>query len=369
MVSDDFERDIWCLLGIPLDATDMSGAVRAVTTAAAERRPCFLSTPNVNFLIGCQSDAEFRQSVINSELSVADGMPLIWIAKLLGIPLAERVSGSGLIEVLRDRPIDRDPPLSVYFFGGEEGVAQKACSKLKEAQSGLCCAGYFNPGFGSVEDMSSEEIIGAINDSRADFVIVSLGAKKGQAWIQRNRGRLNAPVISHLGAVVNFVAGTVNRSPRWMQRLGIEWLWRIKEEPALWRRYWSDGIALGRLILTRVLPYAVWCRLSRPSAAAMRDRPSVALTGQGEVCRIVLSGALIRDNLQEMRRVFRLAAAQVQDVTLDFEAVHYVDTAFLGLLLMLQKHVTNRGKKLYVTSPSNKVIKIFRWNALGYLLN
>jgi len=87
-------------------------------------------------------------------------------------------------------------------------------------------------------------VLQAINASQADFLVVALGAKKGQAWILHNLEHLQVPVVSHLGAVVNFVAGTVQRAPAAWQRAGLEWLWRIKEEPALFGRYWNDGLAL-----------------------------------------------------------------------------------------------------------------------------
>ena len=97
----DFNRNTWCLLGLPFDAIDMQETVKIVRQSVLERSPCFISTPNLNFLIASQSDQGFRDSVINSDLSVADGMPLIWASRLLNVPLPERVAGSGLIEHLR----------------------------------------------------------------------------------------------------------------------------------------------------------------------------------------------------------------------------------------------------------------------------
>ena len=122
----------------------------------------------------------------------------------------------------------------------------------------MVCVGFESPGYGDVESMSSPETIQRINAARADFVVVSLGAQKGQAWIVRNRERLSAPVVSHLGAVVNFVAGEVLRAPRWMQRGGMEWAWRILQEPALARRYAKDGFVLFGLVVREV-----WLRVRR----------------------------------------------------------------------------------------------------------
>src|SRR5207237_53771 len=113
----DFERDVHCLLGLPIDAIDLAGAERRIRAAAATRLPCFMSTPNVNFVVQSRSDDAFRNAVLHSDLSVADGMPLVWLARLMGIPLRERVAGSSVFEALSGG----GRPLAVYFFGGSEG--------------------------------------------------------------------------------------------------------------------------------------------------------------------------------------------------------------------------------------------------------
>ena len=186
--SPDFSREVHCLLGLPFDATDLSGAVHRVREAVANRQPFFVSTPNLNFLIACQTDSDFRNSVINSHLSLADGMPIVWLAKLLGVPVRKRVAGSSLFENLR-RDVTTGPyqTIKVFFFGAPYGVAQAACERINSEGGALRCVGYESPGFGSVHEMSSTATIQRINDSHADFVVVSLGARKGQAWIEPKR--------------------------------------------------------------------------------------------------------------------------------------------------------------------------------------
>lgn len=268
------ERDLVHLLGLPFDRVTMDDAVRQVLEAVRTRRRLFLSTPNLNFLVAAQRDPAFRASVLDSDLSLADGMPLVWMSRLLGTPLPERVAGSSLFERLRDepRPAGVDP-IRVYFFGGPPGAAEAAARRLNGQGGGMVCVGFESPGFGTVEDMSGEEVIARINAAGADFLVVALGAEKGQAWIQRNRSRLQAPVLSHLGAVVNFAAGTVSRAPVWMQRAGLEWVWRVKEEPRLWRRYAGDARALASLLLRRVLPDALALRARRLFGA--HDAPAL----------------------------------------------------------------------------------------------
>lgn len=247
----DFSRNVHCVLGLPFDTLTLEQAVARIRAAVERRTPCFLSTPNLNFLIAGQTQVAFRNSVVRSDLSLADGMPIVWLAKLMGIPITERVAGSDVFEALRH---GKGPVLKVFFFGGPPGVAERAARQINGESKSMVCVGFETPGYGSIEDMSNPSTIASINASGADFLVVALGAAKGQAWIERNLLALQVPVVSHLGAVVNFVAGGVKRAPVWMQRSGLEWAWRIREEPSLWRRYGSDGIGLIRLLISGIVP-------------------------------------------------------------------------------------------------------------------
>jgi len=244
-------RRVHFILGLPFDELSLKQAVESIQHAVRTRSRCFFSTPNLNFLVTAQNNDVFRKSVLESDLSLADGMPIVWLARLLGVPIRERVAGSDVFEALRHA---KGKQIKVFFFGGPPGVAQQAAEKINSENGGLVCVGFESPGYGSIQEMSDTTTIAKINASGADFLVVSLGAAKGQAWIMHNLAVLNMPVISHLGAVVNFVAGHVSRAPLWMRKTGIEWLWRIKEEPALWRRYFFDGIALIKLLTFKVFP-------------------------------------------------------------------------------------------------------------------
>jgi N-acetylglucosaminyldiphosphoundecaprenol N-acetyl-beta-D-mannosaminyltransferase len=353
----DFHRDIHCILGLPFDALTVSGVVQRLLEAAAQRTRCFLSTPNLNFLVGCQRDPRFRDSVIHSDLSIADGMPMVWIARLLDIPIRERVAGSTLFERLRKGGARQ---LAVYFFGGGSGAAAAACRRLRAEAGGLTCVGYDAPGYGAIEEMSGDATIRRINESGADFLVVALGAKKGQAWIERNLDRIEVPIISHLGAVLNFTAGIVERAPRWMQVTGLEWLWRIKEEPALWRRYVWDGSALLALIATRVLPYAWYLRCHRPNAGALASA-SADLGDDGSQCAITLRGAWTRENIGPLRDCLSAAASRGRDVRLELAEVTYVDSAFVALVMLLHAHQTQSRRRLTVVSASAPVRRVIRY--------
>ncbi len=350
----DFYRPVHCLLGLPFDAVSLSQAARRLERARARETRCFLSTPNLNFLVAAQRDGEFRDSVCRSDLSVADGMPLVWLARLLGLPVRERVSGSGLFDFLRQQSPER---WKVFFFGGPEGVGQQACEALADGAAAMRAAGHLYPGFGDVQQMSRADWIKRINGSGADFLVVSLGSAKGQAWISRNLDQLHAPVVSHLGAVVNFVAGTVARAPRWMQRTGLEWLWRIKEEPRLWQRYARDGFALLRLVATRVLPLALLQRLQAPAQAEFAKARVTRPHGSG-VAHARLHGAWREANLAPVRAVFGQLLGVGGDVTLDLSHTTGVDSAFAGLLLLLDTALRDRGDRLNLVNVKPAVHRL-----------
>lgn len=360
----DFSREVYCLLGLPFDALGMNAAVQRVQQAARERTPCFLSTPNLNFVVAAQSDADFRNSVLRSDLSIVDGMPLVWVARLLGLPLRERVAGASLFERLRQ---GAGAPIKLFFFGGAEGVARTACERLNAEPGALRCVGFDAPGFESVQAMSGEERIARINAAGADFLVVALGARKGQAWIEHNRSRLHAPVISHLGAVMNFVAGNVKRAPPWLQRGGLEWVWRIKEEPALWRRYGGDGLAFATLLVRRVLPLVVRSWLRRPSPQQLAAA-KVSVQERAQSVRLCLEGAWTAANVTPLREAFARAAGSPRRLHVDLAGVSHLDSAAIALIGLLWASRTDHGGEWVISGVRPGVRRQIELSCSHYLL-
>ncbi|GAA0431420.1 hypothetical protein GCM10009094_39950 [Massilia aurea] len=357
----DFTRPVYCVLGLPFDALDMQQTVDLLLARAGSGERCFFSTPNLNFLITSQQDPVFRDSVLRSSLSLADGMPVVWLAKLLGLPFTDRVAGATVFERLRDQ---RAMPLGVFFFGGPDGVAQQAADVLNAGEGRMRCVGAYSPGFGTIEDMSTPAIIERINASHADLLVVSLGAKRGQAWIEHNLAALDTPLVSHLGAVVNFVAGTVSRAPSLVGRLGLEWLWRIKEEPALWRRYWSDGMALVRLLTTRALPAALDARRLRAATVA----PVLQESDDGQLYTLTLGGAWRDAALGILRTTLARATAQPRRMHIVLREDCSLDSAALGLLLLLYGHQSRTGMALNVDAGSASLRRTMRLQNVDFLL-
>ena len=361
----DFARDIWCVLGLPIDSCDLSQAEAAVRDAVQQGRQLVLSTPNVNWVVAARVDPQFRRMAIDSDLCTADGMPLVWAARLSGQPFTERVGGSNLTENLLNRATGR--ALSIFLFGGEGGVSQKACERINAHGGGLEAVGCLNPGHGSVAAMSHADNIATINAANPDILLVALGARKGQAWIERNRNQLNARVISHLGATINFLAGSVRRAPLWMQRWGLEWIWRIVEEPKLFGRYARDGVVLVGLFITRLLPY--WALLkSRGRTSEVDTALTIEIRKTASSLRLTLSGTATRRTAEPVLPKLKQAVLAEADVILDLTGVDFIDSAFIALLMIVSKHVDMTGRELRIEGVSPYVTRLFRYNCAEFLL-
>ncbi len=237
------------LLGVGLDPVDVETTLERVHAAIGTRSRLFLATANLNFVALAARDETFARQLRAVDLCVADGLPLVWLSRLLGPRLPERVAGADLVERMRR---DTTRPVRVYLFGGPDGVAERAAGVLDREAGGLRCVGWQSPGMGTAEELSEPFRIELINAARPDFLFVSLGARKGQEWLTRNQEALEVPVICHLGAVLSFISGDVRRAPGWLQRCGLEWAWRIREEPALVRRYGADAATVARLVANDV---------------------------------------------------------------------------------------------------------------------
>jgi len=357
---------VYCVLGIPIDVVDMPAVLSLIDQAAAQSWPFALSTPNLNFLVNCQSDADFRETLIQSDLCPADGMPILWIARLIGVPIKNRIAGSDIFDALKHQRKSENP-LKVFLFGGTDGAAAAAARALNGRPTGIRCVGSLNPGFGSIEEMSRHDIVDDVNASGADFLVAALGAKKGQLWLHRNFHRFVVPVRAHLGASINFQAGIVRRAPRFIRTIGLEWLWRIKEEPYLWRRYWNDGKALVRLLLTRALLLAIWHRwvqlTSRHRHLIVTEQAS-----SGSVT-LILSGSATAQHVDRLIPLFRAAIATHKRIIVDLSDTHAIDARFLGLLLMLRKATTSRGEGPIIFGLTGRSEMMFRLHGASFLLS
>jgi N-acetylglucosaminyldiphosphoundecaprenol N-acetyl-beta-D-mannosaminyltransferase len=238
--------------GTGIDRITEDEVVAVVREAIAAGRGGRIITPNVDVLRQAQVDERVRRYLDDADLIVADGMPLVWASKLSGTPLPERVAGSSLIWSLSEG-LGRDGR-SIFVIGGvpTDGEvtdgATRAADRLARRCPGLRIAGTLCPAFGFEQDETAyDELCAKVAGARPDLVFVALGFPKQEAVVTRLRERLPRAWFIGCGAAVNFVAGDVDRAPRWMQRTGLEWAHRLGTEP---RR-------LAGRYLKRDAPYAL----------------------------------------------------------------------------------------------------------------
>jgi N-acetylglucosaminyldiphosphoundecaprenol N-acetyl-beta-D-mannosaminyltransferase len=248
-------------LGIPVDDLTLEAAVERIVRLARTRdgKPRLVSTLNVDFLVNSLGTGfsrakhpELLEVLRNSDMVTADGFPILWLSRIVGKPLQQRVCGSDLVPALAQRASEQN--LSIFLLGGAEGVARQAADILQAANPGLTIAGTAAPfvqiaGPGLAKCIADEEaLVEQINRSGADILLLGLGNPKQELWFNRNRGRLRVPVSIGVGGTFTFITGGIRRAPQWVQRANLEWVYRIAQDPArLWRRYAKGLFKLAAL--------------------------------------------------------------------------------------------------------------------------
>lgn len=240
-------------LGVSVDVLTMAEAVAEVVSylGVSETAPAapgrFVVTPNLDHAVQLQENPLLRDAYAAAALVLADGMPLVWASRLTKRPLPQRVTGSDLTpNVLGAAPRGT----RVFLLGGSEEASAAAARTVEQRYPELDVVGRLSPPRGFEHDLEwTKKIVGAIRDCRAELVILGLGAPKQELWAHRHAAELPGTVLLCVGATIDFLAGTVTRAPKWMQKTGLEWVFRMLSDPGrLFRRYAKDAWYLPRLL-------------------------------------------------------------------------------------------------------------------------
>lgn len=236
-------------LNINVDNVTMLEAIKKIEYVVRKNANSYIVTPNLDHIIIVEKDEYFKEIYKNANLILTDGQPLIWISKLLGNPIVEKVSGSDLFPEICKMASNNN--FSIFILGAAEGVATKAAENLKLKYDKLNIVGTYSPTYG-FENKKEEidNIIHCINVSKPDILAVSLGSPKGEKFIYKYRNQLSVPLSMSIGATIDFEAGNIKRAPRWISKCGFEWLYRTLKEPKrLAKRYWNDAWEIIPIIL------------------------------------------------------------------------------------------------------------------------
>jgi N-acetylglucosaminyldiphosphoundecaprenol N-acetyl-beta-D-mannosaminyltransferase len=224
------------VLGIPLALTDYGRTLDWIDASVASRSPGYICVAAVHTVMASQEDPELRAAVLASDLTVPDGQPLVWAMNLLGHSLPSRVYGPDLMFHACLRAAEKG--LRFYLYGGRAESLERLRTELPQRYPGLEIAGVSEAPFRELSEEEAAETAAAINASGADVVWVGLGVPLQEKWMARMRDRLEAPVLVGVGAAFDFHAGVKKQAPNGLQRLGLEWAFRLSQEPRrLWRRY------------------------------------------------------------------------------------------------------------------------------------
>jgi N-acetylglucosaminyldiphosphoundecaprenol N-acetyl-beta-D-mannosaminyltransferase len=229
-------RDRFGVLGVWIDAVDQLRAQEAIEGWITDRQRRYVCVSNVHSVMEARRDESLRAVFNAAGLAVPDGMPLVWVGRLRGRHAVRRVYGPDLTLQLCERAARRG--FTCFFYGGGPGVAGRLAEALSRRFPGLRVVGAEAPPFRPLTTEEDEEAVRRINAASPDVVFVGLGCPKQERWMAEHRERLHAPVLLGVGAAFDFHTGLVPQAPRWMMGAGLEWLFRLSQEPRrLWRRY------------------------------------------------------------------------------------------------------------------------------------
>lgn len=246
------------LLGVPVDNLTLQESLEQIEQFIATRRPHQHVVVNVDKLIKARSDANLLRILEACDLINADGQPVVWAAKLLGLPLKERVTGIQLMaELLRLSAAKGYRP---YFLGAKAEVLEAALRNVRTMHPALQLAGWRN-GYWTAEQ--EEDVVAAIRNSAPDVLFVGISSPRKEQFLHRHLQRLGVPFVMGVGGSFDVLAGRVRRAPAWMQRCGLEWAWRLGQEPRrMWRRYLVDDAVFPWLVLRE------WMRKAKTGGSA-----------------------------------------------------------------------------------------------------
>jgi N-acetylglucosaminyldiphosphoundecaprenol N-acetyl-beta-D-mannosaminyltransferase len=239
------------ILGSPITALPFETQVSVITNWATKRENHYVCVANVHMLVEAHWHADFAKVLEQADLVTPDGMPLVWLLRLMGMKHQNRVAGLDLFLALCAKAEQNGT--SIYFVGSQATILERIRARLMREFPKLQIAGMAPLPFRSLTEQEREELLNNIEASKAGLVFVSLGCPKQEKWMHQNCDRVSAVMLG-LGGVFPIYAGLQRRAPRWVRDWGLEWLYRLMQEPGrLWKRYLVTNLVFLGLILRQLL--------------------------------------------------------------------------------------------------------------------
>lgn len=236
------------LLNTYVNNVNMDEAIQAIEDMIASEKKSYIVAINVDVVMKIENDSYLKEITDKADMVLVDGKPLEWIAKWHKRPIKAKISGSDLVPILCERAAEKG--YSIFIIGGKEGIAEKAKQNLERDLPGIRIVGTYAPPFGFEKDERElKKINEMISSAHPDTLIACFGCPKQEKWIYENYQKYDAKVSVCAGATVDFLAGKVNRAPKWMSDHGLEWFYRFLQEPKrMFKRYFIDDVKILKLI-------------------------------------------------------------------------------------------------------------------------
>lgn len=339
------------ILGVPFDNVTTAGALALIDEMVVSRQPHYLVTANVDFVVQAQGDLELRRILFDAHLVVADGMPLVWASRWLGNPLPERVTGSGMTPLLLAEAAAKG--WRVFFLGGTKESVAQAAANTRATHPNLQIVGAYSPPFKPLIDMDHDDILCRLRAARPDLLLVAFGCPKQEKWLNMHYRAAGVPVSIGVGATIDFLAGTMKRAPLWMQKTGLEWIFRLLQEPRrLFRRYVTDLWVFGWAILRQL----------REMRRGRGDRPVASIeipdAQEAGTLSVKLPPRLDAETVELNYLTWRQLPAQSVDVLLDVSALEFIDSTGMGALIRTQKAMREGGRQLVLVAPNQVLARV-----------
>lgn len=346
-------RKLVTILGVPIDNLNMEETLdqleEFVYIGRATGKSHQVVTVNADFVVNAIKDPELRYLLQHASLATADGMPLVWGARLLHVPLEGRVAGADLVPALAERAAQKG--FSIFLLGAMPEVAARAARILEERNPGLRIVGVLSPPYSSILEMDPA-IANQIREAQPDILLVAFGNPKQEKWIGMFRRQLSVPVMIGVGGSLDFIAGERKRAPLWMQKLGLEWLFRLLQEPGrLWKRYVVDLFIFSAFFLRQ------WWAMRR-GGDPWTARHSAMIDLQSENITVLrVEGSLTIANYEQFYRSAQEALAAKPYLLLDLLGADFMDSSAIGMLVHMARQARDRSGDLILACVPRNILE------------
>ena len=349
-------RQIVGILGTPIDVLDTQAVLSRLEQFIEEGKFHQIATANTDFLINALDDPELRYILRHADLVMPDGMPLLWAAKMMRSPLPERVTGADIVPAIAKLSAERG--YRVFMLGAKPEIAARAKAKMEAEYPGIKIVGCISPPIAKLVEMDHQPILDEIQRSKPDILLVAFGNPKQEKWIHLHQEALkDVAVCIGVGGTFDFIAGEISRAPQWMQKSGLEWLFRLAQEPKrLWKRYTRDIWQFGRYLLWQ------WSAVRHHAGKPMELNTARV----GDCTVLSLSGQLTQETMPHLQDVVDDALKSRTHLIFDMQNVTGLDGAALGMLINLPKRAASNRLDISLVAVPDAIRRTLQRSQLGF---